>query len=248
MENLEGFIVLVDISGYTKFVRSHNMKKIPFLGKQVEKKTEAHAEHIISDLLECVIEELEGTLTVNKIEGDAVLFYSTPANLNEYPKFLIDKIRSSFEIFAKRLREIAFCDSCPCDACHQMGNLKLKSFIHFGDFMVKRVSRFEELAGENVILAHRLMKNSIKSSEYILLTENANKICGSAYLPAVESRTESYEDLGEVSVSVFYPDRETHEPSATDGMSFIKKARQMQQYFKNTYRREQLSEKYTPST
>ncbi len=86
MRNAKGFIVLVDISGYTKFIRSHNAQKIPFIGKQLARKTESHAEHIISDLLEKVITELEGTLTVNKLEGDAVLFYSEPEDLNEYPK------------------------------------------------------------------------------------------------------------------------------------------------------------------
>ena len=48
MENHKGFIVLVDISGYTNFISSHNIdssknKKLS-LGQ-------AHAEHIISDLL-----------------------------------------------------------------------------------------------------------------------------------------------------------------------------------------------------
>ena len=36
MENKKGFIVLVDISGYTKFVRTHNTRKIPFIGKNVK--------------------------------------------------------------------------------------------------------------------------------------------------------------------------------------------------------------------
>ena len=70
MENINGFIVLVDVSGYTKFVRTHNSKKVPVFGKIVSKQSEEHAEHIISDLLERVIEELEGTLTVNKLEGE----------------------------------------------------------------------------------------------------------------------------------------------------------------------------------
>ena len=38
MVNNQGFIVLVDISGYTKFIRMHNVRKIPFFGKKFEKK------------------------------------------------------------------------------------------------------------------------------------------------------------------------------------------------------------------
>tara|TARA_B100002051_G_C16648505_1_gene592617 strand:- start:705 stop:887 length:183 start_codon:yes stop_codon:yes gene_type:complete len=48
MDSITGFIVLADISGYTKFVRSHNMNKIPFIGKQFMKTSESHAEHIIA--------------------------------------------------------------------------------------------------------------------------------------------------------------------------------------------------------
>ena len=72
MENHKGFIVLVDISGYTNFVSKHNInssenKKLDF--------GQAHAEHIISDLLEKVINELNDVLTINKLQGDAALFY-----------------------------------------------------------------------------------------------------------------------------------------------------------------------------
>ena len=81
MENHKGFIVLVDISGYTNFISSHNIdssknKKLS-LGQ-------AHAEHIISDLPEKVINELDGVLTVNKLQGDAALFYGISVTIKIY--------------------------------------------------------------------------------------------------------------------------------------------------------------------
>ena len=77
MENHKGFIVLVDISGYTNFVSKHNInssenKKLDF--------GQAHAEHIISDLLEKVINDLDEVLTINKLKGDAALFYCISRN------------------------------------------------------------------------------------------------------------------------------------------------------------------------
>ena len=247
MKETKGFIVLVDISGYTKFVRSHNAQKIPFIGKQFGKTADAHAEHIISDLLEKVITELEGTLTVNKLEGDAVLFYSEPDDLNEYPKLLIEKIQSSFEVFINRLTDIIFCQSCPCDACKQMGNLRLKSFVHYGDFVIKQVSRFEEIAGENVILAHRLMKNSINASEYILFTENVKQICDLDYLGKIENGTEDCEGMGKIPVSVFYPDSSILENQEVKRMGFFKKFGAMNKYFKDIKTKKELSEKYAPA-
>ncbi len=244
MQNVTGFIVLADISGYTKFVRSHNMKKIPFIGKRAMETTESHAEHIISDLLEKVIEELEGTLTVNKLQGDAVLFYSNPKNLNEYPKLLIEKIQGCFEVFIKRLNDIIFCESCPCDACHQMGNLRLKSFVHYGDFLIKKVSRFEEIAGENVILAHRLMKNTIDSDEYILFTDSVKQICDLDYLGKIDNRVEKCEGLGDIPISVFYPDKKIIDNPIVKKMGMFAKVKAMNNYFKKAKTKNDIIEKY----
>ena len=56
-------LILVDISGYTQFIRLHRMSVI-------------HAEHIITELLECVIDASSHPLILNKLEGDAALFYA----------------------------------------------------------------------------------------------------------------------------------------------------------------------------
>ena len=108
MENHNGFIVLVDISGYTNFVSGHN---INYAENNKLTRGQAHAEHIISDLLEKVIDELDGILTINKLQGDAALFYAIPTDPNELSKKLIKKLQSSFEIFNQRLNELKFCET-----------------------------------------------------------------------------------------------------------------------------------------
>ena len=90
-----------------------------------------------------------------------------------------------------------------CDPCQQLTNLKLKSFVHYGEFLIKRVSRFEEIAGEDVIIAHRLMKNSINSSEYILLTDNVAQLKDLSYLGKLDQRKEKCEGLDDVPISVY---------------------------------------------
>ena len=45
-------------------------------------------------------------------------------------------------------------------------------FAHRGEFTIQKIRNFEELAGEDVILTHRMLKNSIKSNEYWLVTES----------------------------------------------------------------------------
>lgn len=63
METKKVALVIVDISGYTQFIRSEKMSAV-------------HAEEIIFDLLEAVIDKAAYPLTLNKLEGDAALLYA----------------------------------------------------------------------------------------------------------------------------------------------------------------------------
>ena len=63
--------------------------------KFLDKINDGHGELIISDLLETVINELDGTLTINKLEGDAALFYALPKNTNEFFKYSNDNSYTS---------------------------------------------------------------------------------------------------------------------------------------------------------
>lgn len=246
MINNQGFIVLVDISGYTKFVRMHNMSKVPLLGKKWAEGTQEHAETIISDLLEKVIEELDDTLIVNKLQGDAALFYAVPDNPQEYSEQLIRKLQNCFEVFNQRLNELVFCQTCVCDPCRQLTKLKLKSFVHYGEFLIKKVSRFEEIAGEDVILAHRLMKNSINSSEYILFTDHVAQLKDLSYLGKLDQRKEKCEGLDDVPISVYYPDPEAYETQEPTKSSWLQRFRAMDHFFKTPKTRKALEEQYAP--
>jgi class 3 adenylate cyclase len=63
MEIKQVALVIADISGYTQFI-------------QANKTSILHAEEIISQLLEVVIEKATYPLVLNKLEGDAVLMYA----------------------------------------------------------------------------------------------------------------------------------------------------------------------------
>jgi len=52
-------MVILDISGNTKFIKMHTMSLI-------------HAEQIVTELLETIIDTTEDVLTLNKLEGGAV--------------------------------------------------------------------------------------------------------------------------------------------------------------------------------
>jgi len=195
METKKVALALVDISGYTQFIRSEKMSAV-------------HAEEIIFDLLEAVIDHAAYPLTLNKLEGDAAFLYAEMNNENqiEVARDVTRQAQAFFDIFYERARllstERADCD---CNACQRILDLRLKAFLHCGEAVFKKIRQFEEMAGEDVIIAHRLIKNSIPSNEYILMTESFYKLAGGLPNMSMETRHETYEDIGAITVKVFHP-------------------------------------------
>lgn len=156
------YLVVVDISGYTKFITERSL-------------TLAHAEQIITDLISAVIDASYHPLILNKLEGDAALLYRLLESDDvAAARDVMAQVRTFFPAFhtcVARLSEMR--RNCNCDACTNIKNLKLKAFVHAGDILLKRVRQFDELAGEPVIFLHRLMKNTVQSREYVLITQEA---------------------------------------------------------------------------
>ena len=241
MEQHKGFIVLVDISGYTNFVSKHNIdssknKKLDF--------GQAHAEHIISDLLEKVIKELDDVLTINKLQGDAALFYGISSTNENLPHEILKRLQTSFEVFNQRLDELKFVESCKCGTCADIGNLKLKSFVHYGDFLIKEINQFKEIAGQDVILAHRLMKNSISVSEYMLFTKSFTELKEVNFLGSIENRVEKYDDVGNVDCTVHYPDDKLYNIELSTKKSWFGTKIAMMKYFFNSKSKKDIEHKY----
>ena len=188
-------LVMVDISGYTNFIKMHTMSLL-------------HAEAIVTDLLEAVIDHAEYPLTLSKLEGDAAFLYATledESQAHTAAQNILKQVVEFFEAFRAKERALIACDTCSCDACNNISQLKLKAFLHVGETIIKRVRQFEELAGENVILIHRLLKNSIAVKEYILLTGAFYELSGGLIDTPAEARTEDCEGIGPVTVRVYAP-------------------------------------------
>src|SRR5439155_1454926 len=60
---------------------------------------------------------------------------------------------------------------CLCDACGQTGDLAVKFVAHLGEIAVEETRRGTQLAGVDVILVHRLLKNDVPAAEYVLMTD-----------------------------------------------------------------------------
>jgi hypothetical protein len=65
------FLLIADIGGYTRFMKFHRASL-------------AHAQEIVAQLLEAVIDATEADLKLAKLEGDAAFFYlSFPAGRSQ---------------------------------------------------------------------------------------------------------------------------------------------------------------------
>jgi uncharacterized protein YndB with AHSA1/START domain len=147
----EGALVLADISGYSRFVQQTEVD---------------HSWSILHELLDTVVRSVQGRMDVSQVEGDAILFI-TGLSTDE----VIRAVEGTFVAFHRRLRDMEGVTTCPCDACANIGILKLKFVVHHGRFSRQRLGNVEQLHGTDVIVAHRLLKNKVPSKEYLLVTD-----------------------------------------------------------------------------
>ena len=101
--------------------------------------------------------------------------------------------------FRNRQHELLADESCGCNACRSVGSLDLKIVAHHGRFLRQTVGDRSQVAGLDVILAHRLLKNGVGRRAYILLTEAALRWAGiDPDLAGLAVHTERYEHFGDV--------------------------------------------------
>ncbi len=179
----EGYLVLADIAGYTEF----------FTGTELE-----HAQGILEELSALILERLAPPLRFVKLEGDAVFCYADGSTFTDGER-LLELLEVCYCDFSNRLFDMARSATCPCAACASMESLDLKFVSHYGTYVVQRVGGVEDVAGPDVILVHRLLKNSVSErtgcQAYVFLTDACLEQLPSAL--ALPEHTESYESLGE---------------------------------------------------
>jgi hypothetical protein len=103
-----------------------------------------------------------------KFEGDAAFVYAMAEKVDG--SLLQDAIEGAYFKFRRRLRDVRQASTCECRACVAMGELDFKFVVHYGEMVKHKMGGREELAGRDVILVHRLLKNAV-----------SEKIGGSAY-------------------------------------------------------------------
>jgi hypothetical protein len=141
----KGTIVVADISGYTKFLTSSELE---------------HGHAIVRELLGTVKDQLSPLLRVIRTEGDALFGYIPDAEMSE-PTHLLDLVEATYQAFADHMLRVKVASTCDCNACTNSAALDLKVVAHHAEFLVEDLGGGKpDLSGPEVILAHRLLKNS----------------------------------------------------------------------------------------
>jgi uncharacterized protein YndB with AHSA1/START domain len=116
---------------------------------------------------------------------------------------LLDVIERCYFGFRRRRRDVRQATTCECDACMRIPDLNLKFVAHVGPVVRQQMAGLDELIGRDVIVVHRLLKNTVTevtgTTAYALLTDACTTAM--ALDPAalgMAAHGETYDVVGEI--------------------------------------------------
>ncbi len=152
LDSAPAVIFIPDMNGFTGYISNTDIKI---------------TKRVIPALLEEIINANELNFTMAEIQGDAILFYrigEPPA-----PNELVAQSKKIFLAFSKKLEELSL--EYPEAPISLPDSLGIKIVAHFGKIGLTKIKGFVKMIGPDVIIAHRLLKNSTQADEYLLVTE-----------------------------------------------------------------------------
>lgn len=176
---LTGTFILADIGGYTTFLTDVGIE---------------HAKEITSHLFNGMFKVDQDAWKLGNVEGDCLFLYS---DSERSPQDVFSYLRRLYEKFRESIEEVASGSTCRCGACDRSGGLTLKFVVHSGAFDTQQIAGRQELIGRDIVVAHRLLKNSIAIPEYALLTTPLADVAEASGLTATPGRDE-FGDIGAV--------------------------------------------------
>lgn len=183
-------LLIADISGYTGYLS----------GVEID-----HAQDILADLTNTIVSALRPGFRLAKLEGDAAFTYAVTDRIDG--SVLLDTIERCYFGFRRRRRDVRQASSCECNACLRIPDLDLKFVAHHGTVLRQRVAGRDELLGADVIVVHRLLKNTVVDATGIEAYALFSQACVDAMdvdvaALGMQSSSETYEYIGTVPVWV----------------------------------------------
>ncbi len=182
-----GYFLIADITGYTAYLSASELE---------------HAQQTLTALLNLLIKHTQPPLIISRLAGDAVISYGLRDNFFQGQTF-IEMIEDTYVAFRRAIDLMALNTTCECNACRNIHTLDLKFFVHYGEFGIQKLDRHDEMVGADVIVIHRLLKNTVTEKTglraYSLYSDAAIKQLGLEDICAkMTYHKEEYEHLGTV--------------------------------------------------
>jgi hypothetical protein len=194
------YLVLIDISGYTRFLAGVEDRH----GDDFRAGLPA-GYRALGELLQRVVDGLSPHFELVKVEGDAVFGAAAGELLDGRGTAVIDHLGDVYRTFLER-RDVlaATANDDKCTACFAIAQLDLKVVIHRGVAVGQSMGGAADLVGPAVILAHRLLKNTVRERigyrPYVLLSQSAASGLGLAAVGL--AHYETYPDVGSIDVRI----------------------------------------------
>jgi len=179
-------LLIADISGYTSYLA----------GVELD-----HAQDILADLIGTVVTTLQPAFRLAKLEGDAAFMAAPEGDLDG--SLLLDVVERCYFGFRRRRRDVRQATTCECDACMRIPDLNLKFVAHVGPVVRQQMAGLDELIGRDVIVVHRLLKNTVTevtgTTAYALLTDACTTAMGlDPAALGMQPHSETYEVVGDI--------------------------------------------------
>ncbi len=209
----ERYLLLADISGYTGFLAGVEVThSLDFSGGIPA------GYPILAALLGTVIDGIQPSFAVVKLEGDAVFAAAPAGGLDRRGDEVLRQLRSTYRAFIAARTEARSSTDDTCTACVAVEGLDLKVILHRGQTVRQRVGTSTDLLGPAVNVAHRLLKNTVRARigyrPYVLVTDAAAAPLGLAAAGA--QHHEEYADVGRVSARLIDLASDTGDPMPDD--------------------------------
>lgn len=179
-------LLIADLSGYTGYLIASELEEAPA---------------IAGDLVETMLGQLTDHFELAGLEGDAAFLHAPTDALSG--ERLLEAIGRCHRAFRQRIESLRQATTCECEACRRVPTLDLKFFVHVGSVVRQRIVGRDELAGRDVIVVHRLLKDSQPAREgqrrFALLTDAAVRALAiDPEAHGLKPASQAYEHLGEI--------------------------------------------------
>ena len=209
MKASKGILLIADITGYTMYLNDSELE---------------HAHGVLTQLLGVLVEGTRPPLSVSNLQGDAVFSYGIDSGVVGGQTF-VEIVEDIYVEFRRAIEQMVMNSTCGCNACANLGKLDLKFIVHHGEFLVQNIGGSQELVGSDVIIAHRLAKNTVTATTgvraYALYTAAAVEALGIGALTEDWIPHRETYDAGEVEawvsdISPVWEEAKTHTATTID--------------------------------